>query len=156
MAMAMDEREFGNLIGSDKVEGTAVYGADSTKIGSIERVMIDKQSGKVEEVGSDYFIGADGAASVFRQKLASAGVLEAETISFAGGYKEFLLPSAKNGAWILPPRAYATSIFAAPWPWHAPGWRQLRRRWSARRARACWDRKCGWKNFPRRWTRSHR
>jgi hypothetical protein len=47
MAMAMDEREFGNLIGSDKVEGTVVYGADSTKIGSIERVMIDKQSGKV-------------------------------------------------------------------------------------------------------------
>jgi sporulation protein YlmC with PRC-barrel domain len=47
MAMAMDEREFGNLIGSDKVEGTAVYGSDSTKIGTIERVMIDKQSGKV-------------------------------------------------------------------------------------------------------------
>ena len=47
MAMAMDEREFGNLIGSDKVEGTAVYGTDSTKIGTIERVMIDKQSGKV-------------------------------------------------------------------------------------------------------------
>lgn len=48
MAMAIsDEREFGNLIGSDKVEGTAVYGADETKIGSIERVMIDKQSGRV-------------------------------------------------------------------------------------------------------------
>jgi sporulation protein YlmC with PRC-barrel domain len=47
MAMAMDEREFGNLIGSDKVEGTAVYGPDSTKIGTIERVMIDKQNGKV-------------------------------------------------------------------------------------------------------------
>ena len=36
------EKEFGNLIGSDKVEGTAVYGADDNKIGSIERVMIDK------------------------------------------------------------------------------------------------------------------
>jgi hypothetical protein len=35
------------LIGSDKVEGTAVYGADQKKIGSIERVMIDKTSGKV-------------------------------------------------------------------------------------------------------------
>ena len=45
--MAMDEREFGNLIGSDKVEGTAVYGLDDTKIGSIERVMIDKISGRV-------------------------------------------------------------------------------------------------------------
>ena len=45
--MAMDEKEVGNLIGSDKVEGTAVYGSDERKIGSIERVMIDKQSGRV-------------------------------------------------------------------------------------------------------------
>ena len=45
--MAMEARETANLIGSDKVEGTAVYGADSRKIGSIERVMIDKISGKV-------------------------------------------------------------------------------------------------------------
>ena len=45
--MAMDEREFGNLIGSDKVEGTAVFGPDESKIGSIERVMIDKISGRV-------------------------------------------------------------------------------------------------------------
>jgi hypothetical protein len=45
--MLMDNREMGNLIGSDKVEGTAVYGADDSKIGSIERVMIDKISGKV-------------------------------------------------------------------------------------------------------------
>ena len=43
----MNNSEFGNLIGSDKVEGTAVYGADDSKIGSIERVMIDKVSGKV-------------------------------------------------------------------------------------------------------------
>jgi PRC-barrel domain len=45
--MAIESREQGNLIGSDKVEGTAVYGADNEKIGSIERVMIDKVSGKV-------------------------------------------------------------------------------------------------------------
>jgi len=43
----LSEQEFGNLIGSDKVQGTAVYGTDQTKIGSIERVMIDKQSGRV-------------------------------------------------------------------------------------------------------------
>ena len=43
----MAERETGTLIGSDKVEGPAVYGADRQKIGSIERVMIDKMSGKV-------------------------------------------------------------------------------------------------------------
>ena len=47
MAMGTDQKEFGNLIGSDKVEGTAVYGPDDSKIGSIERVMIDKLSGKV-------------------------------------------------------------------------------------------------------------
>ena len=40
-------RETTSLIGSDKVEGTAVYGPDREKIGSIERVMIDKLSGKV-------------------------------------------------------------------------------------------------------------
>src|SRR3954464_8505820 len=45
--MAYEERETGNLIGSDKVEGTPVYGADSQRIGSIERVMIDKGSGQV-------------------------------------------------------------------------------------------------------------
>ena len=45
--MASEERETVTLIGSDKVEGTAVYGADDAQIGSIERVMIDKRSGKV-------------------------------------------------------------------------------------------------------------
>jgi hypothetical protein len=45
--MAIEERETGTLIGSDKVEGTAVFGPDGQKIGSIERVMIDKFSGKV-------------------------------------------------------------------------------------------------------------
>jgi hypothetical protein len=45
--MVTEARETGTLIGSDKVEGTAVYGADDQKIGSIERVMIDKVSGRV-------------------------------------------------------------------------------------------------------------
>jgi hypothetical protein len=57
--MAMDTRETGNLIGSDRVDGTAVYGADGQKIGSIERVMIDKVSGKVSYVvlGFGGFLG---------------------------------------------------------------------------------------------------
>jgi hypothetical protein len=42
-----DRRETVSLIGSDKVEGSAVYGADDQKIGSVQRVMIDKISGKV-------------------------------------------------------------------------------------------------------------
>ena len=36
-----------SLIGSDKVESTAVYGGDEKKIGNVQRVMIDKVSGKV-------------------------------------------------------------------------------------------------------------
>ena len=36
-----------SLIAADKVDGTAVYGTDQNKIGSIEHVMIDKISGKV-------------------------------------------------------------------------------------------------------------
>src|ERR1035438_5381439 len=46
-AMTTEKRETVSLIGSDKVQGTAVYGADGEKIGSIERVMIEKISGKV-------------------------------------------------------------------------------------------------------------
>jgi hypothetical protein len=43
----VNTRETTALIGSDKVEGTAVYGGDRNKIGSVQRVMIDKLSGKV-------------------------------------------------------------------------------------------------------------
>lgn len=45
--MMKEARETSSLIGSDKVEGTAVYGADGEKIGSIERVMIEKTTGRV-------------------------------------------------------------------------------------------------------------
>ena len=40
-------RETVSLIGSDKLESTPVYGADDRKIGTVQRVMIDKISGKV-------------------------------------------------------------------------------------------------------------
>ena len=63
--MATDENETGTLIGSDKVEGTAVYGADRNKIGEVERLMIDKRSGQVSYavlsfggflgIGDDYY-----------------------------------------------------------------------------------------------------
>ncbi len=42
-----DVRETQNLIASDKVEGTPVRRTDGEKIGTIERVMIDKRSGQV-------------------------------------------------------------------------------------------------------------
>lgn len=43
----LESKETFSLIGSDKVEGTAVYGTDDKKIGKLERIMIDKVSGKV-------------------------------------------------------------------------------------------------------------
>ena len=60
-----DKRETSNLIGSDKVEGTDVYGPSGESVGSIERVMIDKITGKVAYavmsfggfmgIGEDYY-----------------------------------------------------------------------------------------------------
>ena len=48
MATTVDSRrETVSLIGSDKVEVAAVYGADDQKIGTVQRVMLDKVSGKV-------------------------------------------------------------------------------------------------------------
>jgi hypothetical protein len=63
--MAMNETETFTLIGSDKVEGTAVYGSDRSKVGSIERLMINKTSSQVDYavlsfggflgMGNDYY-----------------------------------------------------------------------------------------------------
>ncbi|HEX3664809.1 MAG TPA: PRC-barrel domain-containing protein [Rhizomicrobium sp.] len=61
----LSKREAGGLIGSDKVEGTSVYNLNGDKIGSIERIMIDKVGGRVAYavmsfggflgMGSDYY-----------------------------------------------------------------------------------------------------
>ncbi len=61
----LESRETFNLIGSDKVEGTKVYRSNGDKVGTIERVMIDKRSGKVAYavmsfggflgIGEDYY-----------------------------------------------------------------------------------------------------
>ena len=45
--MATETRETIDLIGSDKVEGTAVYDAHGERMGTIERVMLAKRSGQV-------------------------------------------------------------------------------------------------------------
>ncbi len=42
-----ERRETHDLIGSDKVDGTNVYRSNGDKIGTIERIMIDKYSGQV-------------------------------------------------------------------------------------------------------------
>ncbi len=46
-AAATPRREPHSLIASDRVEGTAVVRSDGDKIGSIERLMIDKLSGNI-------------------------------------------------------------------------------------------------------------
>jgi sporulation protein YlmC with PRC-barrel domain len=53
------------LIASDKVEGTSVYGADGEKIGSVQRILLEKRGGKVAYavlsfggflgIGDDYY-----------------------------------------------------------------------------------------------------
>jgi hypothetical protein len=66
MATTIDSRkETVSLIGSDKVQGTSVYGANDKRMGSVQRVMIDKISGKVAYavisfggflgIGEDYY-----------------------------------------------------------------------------------------------------
>jgi hypothetical protein len=45
--MTTEARETVSLIGSDKVEGTAVFGPDGERIGAIERLMIEKRAGRV-------------------------------------------------------------------------------------------------------------
>lgn len=61
--MAMEDREAFNLIGSDMVEGTNEYGPDGQEVGYIERVMINKVSGKVSyavlKFGGLFGIGDD-------------------------------------------------------------------------------------------------
>jgi sporulation protein YlmC with PRC-barrel domain len=37
----------GRLIGADRVQGTAVYGTDGTRLGRVQDVMLDKLSGRV-------------------------------------------------------------------------------------------------------------
>lgn len=60
-----NRRQTRSLIGSDKVEGTPVYGTNDESIGTVQRVMIDKVSGKVAYavvsfggflgIGEDYY-----------------------------------------------------------------------------------------------------
>ncbi len=61
MQASTSQRETNTLISSDKVEGTAVRRPDGDKIGEIERIMIDKRSGKVAYAVMSFggFLGFD-------------------------------------------------------------------------------------------------
>ena len=78
MAMAtqnkvLDRRETASLIGSDKVEGTPVYRSNGDRVGQVERVMIDKLSGKVA-----YAVMSFGGFPRHRRRLLSAAVAAAD------------------------------------------------------------------------------
>ena len=53
--MSLEANETGNLIGSDKVEGTAVYGGDHHKIGSIEVSYAVLSFGGFLGIGDDHY-----------------------------------------------------------------------------------------------------
>lgn len=58
-------KDTASLIASDKVEGTAVYGRDGDRIGSIQRIILEKRGGRVAYavlsfggfwgIGDDYY-----------------------------------------------------------------------------------------------------
>ena len=83
--MVTEARETVNLIGSDKVEGTGVYGADGNKIGSIERVMIDKLSVKVsyDVLSFGGFLGSEWG----RRGGRSTATPPAALVITRGGYR---------------------------------------------------------------------
>jgi PRC-barrel domain protein len=89
----INRRETVSLIGSDKVEGTAVYGADQKKIGTIQRVMLDKHSGKaayaVTSFGGFLGMGED------YYPLPWAALTYDETL---GGYRTNITESQLKGA----------------------------------------------------------
>lgn len=47
--MLQEHEKNSDLIGSDRVEGTAVYGADNDKIGSVQKLLIEKRGGQVTD-----------------------------------------------------------------------------------------------------------
>lgn len=106
--MATEARETSTLIGSDKVAGTAVYGADDQEIGTIERVMIEKTSGRV----SYAVLGFGGFLGIGNDRYP----LPWNTLKYdtqVGGYRTGITVDQLNRA----PR-YASE---SGWDWGEPG-----------------------------------
>lgn len=60
--MIDDEVKDHSVIGSDRVEGTSVFGKERNKIGTVRRIMIDKLTGQARdvEVSVGAFLGMGG------------------------------------------------------------------------------------------------
>jgi hypothetical protein len=61
--MTLQDMESASLVSSDKIEGTPAFAADGRRIGKIERLMIERRTGKVDyailSFGGFLGIGAD-------------------------------------------------------------------------------------------------
>jgi hypothetical protein len=105
--MAYEERETVSLIGSDKVEGTAVYGTNNQRIGSIEPVMIDKISGRVAYavLGFSGFlgIGDDHYPQSLKYDTSLGGYVTGITESQLSGAPKYRTESSWN--WLDPAMA---------------------------------------------------
>jgi hypothetical protein len=106
--MDTEARETATLIGSDKVEGTAVYGADDQKIGSIERVMLEKSSGRVAyavlSFGGFFGIGNDHYPLPWRHLIYD---------TYLGGYRIDITADQLKAAPKYEP--------GSGWDWEKPG-----------------------------------
>jgi len=118
--MATETRETAGLIGSDKVEGTAVYGSDGSKIGSIDRIMLGKTDGRVAyavlSFGGFLGIGDDHYPLPWNQLTYDTGL---------GGYRVNLTEDQLKGApkysgesWDWEDRGRAREVsdyYGSPW-----------------------------------------
>ena len=60
--MLKDQERTCDLISSDRVEGTAVFGADGEKIGHVQQMLIEKVGGQIKDVivSAGSFLGIGG------------------------------------------------------------------------------------------------
>ena len=81
------------LIESDRVEGTAVFGADNSHIGTIKRLMIDKVSGQVA-----YAVMSFGGFLGMGEDTYTIPWSKLDYDTDLGGYKTDISPEAIKGA----------------------------------------------------------
>jgi hypothetical protein len=99
----LEKRETSDTISSRKVEGTAVYGRDDDRLGTIESFMVNKLSGQVEyavlQFGGLFGIGSDYYPIPWNQLRYSANLggyvvdLDRTVLEKAPSYSETAEPS---------------------------------------------------------------
>ena len=62
--MMLQDEKTSSVIGSDRVDGTTVYGADNEKIGKVDKLLIDTRGGNV----TDVIISAGGFLGIGDEK----------------------------------------------------------------------------------------